>query len=112
SVGIDKREERKTRVFAAEFLKDFVPAGILQIFLGLAFLHDEVNEHEIFFQDGLDFWGLDKLIESLAPPSPRRAENDEQIFLFDGGFAFRFGQKLVGGRRSLRDSREGGEANS
>lgn len=55
----------------------------------------------MLFEDGLDFRGLDKLIESFAPSSPGGAENDEQVFLFGGGAGFRFGQKLVGAGNSL-----------
>ena len=55
----------------------------------------------MLFQDGLDFLGLDKLIESIAPPSPGSAKDDEQVFLFGGGLGFRLGQNLVGAGSGL-----------
>ena len=101
ALGICEREEREACFLAAEFGKHLVAAGILQILFGFTLQHDEMDGHEIFFQDRLDFWGLDKLIESFAPSSPGSAEDDEKIFLFCGGFGFCFGQKLIGGRWSL-----------
>jgi hypothetical protein len=85
--GISESEEREARILAAEFAQNFIAAGIFEIFLGVALLHDQVNQHKMFFQDGLDFRGLDKLIESFAPSSPGSTENDKQVFLF-GGFRF------------------------
>ena len=97
AIGIGEGEEREARIVAAESGENLVAAGVLKVFLRLALLHDQGDEHEMFFQHRLDFWGLDKLIESFAPASPRGAEDDEKIFLFGGGLGFRFGQKLISG---------------
>ena len=101
ALGIREREEGESRFLTADFDKHLVAAGVFKVLLGLAFQDDEVDQHEIFFQDRLDFWGLDKLIESFAPSSPGSAKDDEQIFLFGGCFGFCLRQKLLGGRRSL-----------
>jgi hypothetical protein len=63
---------------------------MLQFLVFGALKDDEFYDREMFFQDGFDLFGLDKLIESLAPASPRGIEDDKDIFLFFRGLGLGF----------------------
>jgi hypothetical protein len=55
----------------------------------------------MLFQNRPDLLGLDKLIESSAPASPRRIENEKDSFVLLGGFGLGLGQHLFGRGGSL-----------
>jgi hypothetical protein len=64
--------------------------------------HHQLGDDEILFQDGLDVSALDKLIESLAPASPRRVEDDENVFMRRHGLRACLGEHFIGARQRVR----------
>lgn len=103
---VEEGDEWQPGTLAANFLHDAFAAGVFEVLLGRRLFDNKFGEDEMAFEDGLDVAGLDKLIESFAPPSPRRVEGEENGFVFFGGPGFGFGQHFVGGGRRLGEHGE------
>lgn len=66
----------------------------------VVFVDHEFRDHETAFEDWFDFFGLDKLIESAAPPSPGGVEEEKDVLVLGGRRSLRLGKNFVGARSS------------
>ena len=64
----------------------------------VVFVDHELRGNEMAFEDRLDFFGLDKLIEPPAPPSPGGVEEEEDILVVGGRCSLGLGENFVGSR--------------
>src|SRR5206468_11317554 len=96
--GIEEGKEGKALTLAAQFAEHGSSAGVLERLVLFIFVDHELRDHEVGLEDRLDFRGLDKLIESAAPPSPGRVEEEEDVFMSGGCVGSGLGEDGVRGR--------------
>ena len=72
--GIEEGKEGKALTLAAQLAEHGVAPGVLERLVLFVFVDHEFGEDEMLLEDRLDFFVLDKLIESAAPASPGRVE--------------------------------------
>src|SRR5881397_292769 len=96
--GVEQRDERQPGLFAAHLSHHVLAAGIVERLLFVPLHHDQFRQDKVLLEDGLVFLGLDKLIESAAPPSPRRVERQKDFLSFLGGLSFCLAQNSLRGR--------------
>src|SRR5262245_12527664 len=58
ALRIGEREIWQARVLAAELFENTIAAGIFEILFSVALLYDEMDRHELFFQDRSGFLTL------------------------------------------------------
>jgi hypothetical protein len=51
------------------------------VFVLVVFVYYQLGNDEILFEDRLNFFGLDKLIEAAAPPSPGSVKPQKNILV-------------------------------
>lgn len=96
SFGVEEAEEWQTRITAADFRQKVCTPRVFESLLVGAFVDVQLYQDEVLLEDRLDLFGLDKLIESLAPPSPGGIESEKDRFVLGRGLGFSLGQDLVG----------------
>jgi hypothetical protein len=99
---IEKGEKRQPLIFAAKPAQHHDSTGILLSLVLFILVHDQFGYHEIFFEDRSDFFGLDKLIESATPPSPRSIKTQEDLFVGGGRSRPGLGKNFVGAGRGCK----------
>jgi len=102
ALRVEEGKKRKALTFAADFLEHGSGASILELFVSFVFVDHEFRDHKLPFEDRLDFFGLDKLIESAAPPSRGCVEAEEYSLVLSGGGGPGFGEDFFGGRNRRR----------
>ena len=88
---IQEGKEGQAGTFGTQLGSKLRAAGRIEAGLVATFLHVEPSYHEILGKDGLDCGSLDKPIEKLAPPSPGRPEQQEDVFVLRGRLRFGIG---------------------
>jgi hypothetical protein len=100
AVFIQEGEEGQAGVFGTQLGRKRRAAGRLEAGLVAVLLHVEPRYHEMLGKDRLDCGSLDKPIETLAPPSPRSLEQQEDVSVLRGRLRSGARQHLPGGRRA------------